>query len=368
MTFAVEDAVDVAGAVTTCGNPDWARTHGPSPVTAPVVTALLQAGAALIGKTKTVELAYGLTGENPWHGMPSNPSAPGRLPGGANAGSAAAVAAGLVDFALGTDTAGSIRIPASYCGLFAIRPSFGALSNAGVRPLAPSLDSIGWFTRRAAQLLEVGGVLLAGERAELAGPLLRLEEAWITAQFGVAEALRPALERLERLRGRAIGLRLLPEGVDALYDHFRALQAEEVWATLGPWVERTNPRIGPALAERLVAAKTADPATAAAGRAFRRILQARVHPLLAGGAVLVAPTSPFPAPLAEAGPEELGAVRQATIGIAGVGALCGLPEVTLPVASIHGAPVGLSLIAGPGRDRALLAFACDAAAMLGLPL
>jgi amidase len=105
LTFAVEDAVDIAGAVTTRGNRDWARTHGPSPATAPIVTALLQAGAALVGKTKMVELAYGLTGENPWYGMPSNPSAPGRLPGGASAGSAAAVAAGLVDFALGTDTA-----------------------------------------------------------------------------------------------------------------------------------------------------------------------------------------------------------------------------------------------------------------------
>ena len=368
LAFAVDDAIDVAGAVTTRGNPDWARTHGSSPATAPVVTALLQAGAALAGKTKTVELAYGLIGENPWYGMPGNPIAPGRLPGGTNAGSAAAVAAGLVDFALGTDTAGSVRIPASYCGLFAIRPSFGAISLAGICPLAPSLDSVGWFSRRATQLLEIGATLLAGERTELVGPLLRFEEAWITAQFAVAEALRPALEKLERLRGRAIGLRLLPEGVDALYDHFRALQAEEVWATLGPWVERSNPRMGPDLAERLRTARLADPAAAGAARAFRRMLQERVHPMLAGGAILIAPTSPFPAPLASSGPEELSTVRQATIGVSGLGSLCGLPEVTLPVARIGGAPVGLSLIAGPGRDRALLAFACDAAAMLGLPL
>ncbi|MBV9776668.1 MAG: amidase [Acetobacteraceae bacterium] len=368
LTFTVEDAIDIAGAVTTRGNPDWARTHGPSPATAPSITALLQAGAALVGKTKTVELAYGLIGKNPWHGMPSNPSAPGRLPGGAAAGSAAAVAAKLVDFALGTDTAGSVRVPASYCGLFAIRPSFGALSMAGVRSLAPSLDSVGWFSRRATQLLEVGAVLLTGERAELTGPLLRLEEAWIGAQFGVAEALRPALEKLERLRGRAIGLRLLPEGVDALYDHFRILQAEEVWATIGPWVERTKPQMGPELTERLEAARCADPAAAGAARAFRRMLQARILPLLAGGALLIAPTSPFPAPPAGAGPEELSTVLQATIGVAGLGTLCGLPEVTLPAAAVDGAPVGLSLIAAPGRDRALLAFACDAAAMLGLPL
>lgn len=368
MTFAVKDVFDVAGAVTTYGNPDWARSHGPASATAPVVTALLQAGARLVGKTKTVELAYGLAGENPWHGTPANPRAPDRLPGGSSAGSAAAVAAGLVDFALGTDTAGSVRIPASYCGLFAIRPSFGALSTAGVCPLAPSLDTVGWFSRRGALLSEVGEVLLPGERSELAGPLLRLDEAWITAQFAVAEALRPALERLEQLRGRAIGIRLLPEGVDALFDHFRALQAEEVWTTLGSWVERTQPRLGAEVAQRLDAARTMDPGAAAAGRAFRRLLQGRIRPLLAGGAVLIAPTSPCAAPLSLAGAQELDAVRQATIGVSGVASLCGLPEVTLPVAVAQGAPVGLSLIAGPGRDRALLAFACDAADVLGLPL
>ena len=129
-----------------------------------MVTALLQAGARLVGKTKTVELAYGLTGENVWQGTPLNPRAPDRFPGGSSCGSAAAVAAGLVDFALGSDTGGSVRIPASYCGLFGIRPSHGAVSLAGACPLAPSFDTCGWFTRSAALLAGVGEVLLPGGR------------------------------------------------------------------------------------------------------------------------------------------------------------------------------------------------------------
>jgi amidase len=367
LTFAAKDLFDVAGSITTYGNPDWARTHAPARATAPLLITLLQAGARLVGKTKTVELAYGLTGENIWHGTPRNPRAPDRFPGGSSCGSAAAVAARLVDFAMGSDTGGSVRIPASYCGLFGIRPSYGAVSLAGARPLAPSLDTAGWFARSASLLARVGEVLLPGGRHELAGPLLRVEEAWVSAQPEVAEILRPKLEKLEQLCGRAIGVRLAPEGIDSFYDHFRTVQAEEAWAALGDWIEATQPRLGPGVAERFTAARTIDPASCATGRAFRRALQARIPPMLAGGALLVYPTSPCPAPLLTATMVELEAVRQATIGVTAIAGLCGLPEVTLPVATIRGAPIGLSLVAAPGRDMALLRFACDAAAVLGLP-
>ena len=365
-SFAVKDLFDVAGMVTTYGNPDWARTHPPAVATAPIVTALLQAGARLLGKTKTMELAYGLTGENVWQGTPRNPRAPDRFPGGSSCGSAAAVAAELVDFALGSDTGGSVRIPASYCGLFGIRPSFGAISLAGAWPLAPSLDTPGWLARSAGLLAEVGDVLLPRGPEHVAGALLRVEDGWINAQPGVAEALRPKLELLERLWGRAIGIRLVPEGIDSVFDHFRVVQAEEVWAALGAWVDATRPSFGPGVGARFAAARALDPADAARGRAFRRLLQARVRPLLAGGAVLVYPTSPCPAPLLTAPLAEQEVVRQATIGVTAIAGLCGLPEVTLPAGSVHGAPVGLSLVAGPGQARALLALAREAAAVLGL--
>jgi amidase len=368
LTFAVKDLFDVAGALTTYGNPDWASTHAPAIATAPVVTTLLQAGARLIGKTKTMELAYGLTGENIWQGTPLNPRAPGRFPGGSSCGSAAAVAGGLADFALGSDTGGSVRIPASYCGLFAIRPTFGAISLAGACPLAPSFDTCGWFARSASILAGIGDVLLPGGMQGVDGPLLRVEEAWVNAQPEVAEALRPALEKLEQLRGRAIGVRLAPEGTDSVFDHFRTAQAEEVWATLGSWIEAVKPRFGPGIGERFAAAKATDPAVAAPGRAFRRLFQARVRPLLAGGAVLIYPTSPCPAPLLSASAAEQDAIRQATIGVTAIAGFCGLAEVTLPVGVVGGAPVGLSLVAAAGHDRGLLALACDAASVLGLPV
>jgi amidase len=368
LTFAVKDLYDVAGALTTYGHPEWAKTHSPAASTAPVIQGLLQAGAWLIGKTKTVELAFGLTGENVWQGTPRNPRAPDRFPGGSSCGSAAAVAAGLVDFALGSDTGGSVRIPASYCGLFGIRPTFGAISLAGARALAPSLDTCGWFSPNAGILARVGETLLPGGGEGVAGPLLRAEEAWVNAEPEVATALHPALEKLGRRFGRALSIQLAPEGLDTFYDHFRSIQAEEVWATLGGWVTANNPTFGPGVAERFATAASLDPALPVAGRAFRRMVQTRIRPLLSGGAVLVYPTSPCPAPLLTASPEEQDAVREATIGVTSIAGFCGLPEVTLPVATVGGAPVGLSLVAGPGRDCGLLSFVQEAAAVLGLPV
>ena len=370
LSFAVKDLYDLAGWPTTYGNPDWARTHPPAAATASCVLALLQAGAELRGKTRTVELAYGLTGENVWHGTPTNPAAPDRFPGGSSCGSAAATAAGLVDFALGSDTGGSVRIPASYCGTFGIRPSWGAVNLTGACGLGPSFDTAGWFAARASVLAQVGEALLPLATPGLAGPLgplLKVEQVWTNAEPATARALAAPLAAAERLLGRALPITPAPEGLDVLYEHFRCAQAEEAWATLGGWIEATRPEFGPGVRERFAAAKAMDPAKAAAGRAFRRGFRARMEALLSGGAVLVYPTSPMPAPRLGIAPEEQNAVRERTMGVTAIAGLAGLPEVTLPAGRAEGAPVGLSLVAGPGRDRALLRLAEGLAAGLGLP-
>ncbi|MDN3564010.1 amidase [Paeniroseomonas aquatica] len=364
--FAVKDLFDVAGHPTTYGNPDWARTNPPAAATAPVVRSLLEAGASLCGKTKTVELAYGLTGENVWYGTPLNPAAPDRFPGGSSCGSAAAVAAGLVDFALGSDTGGSVRIPASYCGVFGIRPSWGAISLAGARGLGPSFDTPGWFARDPAVLARVGEVLLPEDAgAPALGPLLKANEAWINAAPATVVALAEPMLVLETLLGRAVWVDVAPEGLGTLYEHFRCVQAEEAWATLGSWVEATRPAFGPGVGERFAAARAMDPGKAAAGRSFRRAFRARLQALLAGGAVLAYPTSPVPAPKLDASLAEQNAVRERSMGVTAIAGLCGLPEVSLPLGRAEGTPVGLSLVTAAGRDRALLALAGRLAAALG---
>lgn len=368
LDFAVKDLFDVAGVTTGYGNPDWARTHAPAAATAPVVLALVQAGATLRGKTKTVELAYGLTGENVWYGTPTNPAAPDRFPGGSSCGSAAAVAAGLVDFALGSDTGGSVRIPASYCGIFGIRPSWGAVNLTGACPLGPSFDTAGWFAARASLLRRVGEVLLPPGGEGPLGPLLKVQEAWINAVPATAAALTPALGAVERVLGPTLSLSLVPETLDQLFENFRAAQAEEAWASLGSWVEAIRPKFGPGVAERFAAAKATDPAAAAAARRFRSTFRVRLRALLDGGAVLAYPTSPIPAPKLDVGPEAQQAIRERTMGVTAIAGLGGLCEVTLPAAKVEGVPVGLSLVAAPGRDRALLSLAEKVAAELKLPV
>ena len=367
LTFAVKDLYDTAGAVTGYGNPDWARTHAPATGDAVVVTALLEAGARLVGKTKTVELAYGLTGENVWYGTPTNPAAPDRFPGGSSCGSAAAVAAGMVDLAMGSDTGGSVRIPASYCGIYGIRPTWGAVSLTGACPLGPAFDTAGWFAARAGLLRRVGDVLLPPGGAATAGPLLKVQEAWVNAEPATAAALAPAFEAAEKVLGAALPIHLAPEGLETFYEAFRCVMAVEAWTSLGPWIAANGPAFGPGVAERFAAAKAMDPAKAAAGRAFRRVVQARVLGLLGGGAVLVYPTAPAPAPLLNASQSEQNAVREKTMGVTAIAGLCGLPEVTLPAGGVNGAPVGLSLVGAPGSDRALLALAETVARAAGLP-
>src|SRR5712691_5033109 len=160
LTFAAKDLFDVAGHPTGGGNPDWPRDRPVPDKHAWAVATLLDAGADLIGKTITDEISLGILGENPFEGTPQNPRAPGRVPGGSSAGSAAAVAAGLSDTALGTDTGGSVRVPASFCGIYGIRPTHGRLDLAGMMSQAPSSDTTGWFARDAETFARVSAVML----------------------------------------------------------------------------------------------------------------------------------------------------------------------------------------------------------------
>ena len=360
LSFAAKDIFDVAGHVTGCGNPDWRRSHAPATRHAAAVAKLLAAGATLVGKTVTDELAYSLNGQNFHYGTPANCNAPGRIPGGSSSGSAAAVAGGLCDTALGSDTGGSVRIPGSYCGLFGLRPTHGRVDIAGVMPLAPSFDTVGWFAREAETLERVGAVLL-GEDIEPQefGRLLLIEDAWALATPEARDALDPWRVRLEQRIGKA-GIAVAGQpggGLEAWMWRFRHIQAGEIWRTHGDWIEKERPVFGPEVAERFQWASEVTAGQVAAAEAARAEFTERLHGLLPVGTLMALPTAPSIAPRLAADPESLRQHRSDVLSLTSIAGLAGLPQVTLPVATLDGCPLGLSLIGPRGSDRSLIAFA-----------
>jgi len=223
LVFAVKDVFAIAGHTNSAGNPDWLDSHGPAESHAEAVELLLRQGARVKGVTITDELMFSLNGENHHYGTPVNPAAPGRIPGGSSSGSAVAVAAGLADFALGTDTGGSVRVPSSYCGLFGIRPTHGLAPIGGVIPLAASYDTVGWMARDAETLRRVGEALLGAEDG--GGEFRRLivaEDAWAIAEESCRQPLAASLAALERsMDSRRVTL--APKGLAAWAATFRRM-------------------------------------------------------------------------------------------------------------------------------------------------
>ena len=319
---------------------------------------LLDAGADLAGKTHCDELCYSLTGENVHFGTPLNVNAPGRIPGGSSNGSAAAVAGSLVDFALGTDCGGSIRIPASYCGIIGLRPTHGRVSARGVLPFGPSFDVVGWFARDIDVFEKVGAVLLGDDKAVAPKRLIIAQDAWAQVERPVADALEPAAEKVRAILRQAEGTRVSPEGLDDWFEVFRTLQAGEIWATLGAWVSETKPKLGPGVKERFEYAATITPAQIAAAATRRRAITAHVETLLGDDGVICLPTSPRGAPLRGTPVDQIEVeYRNQAMRLLCIAGLTGLPQITLPMATAGGLPLGLSLIGTRNSDRALIALA-----------
>ncbi|MEQ9813054.1 MAG: amidase [Azospirillaceae bacterium] len=360
-TLMVKALFDIAGRRTGFGVPEWPATHPPAGRTAPAVAALLAAGARLVARTAMDPLAFSLTGRNPAERTPVNPAAPDRLTGGSSSGSAAAVAGGLADIALGTDTAGSVRIPASFCGVFGVRPSHGAVEADGAVPLAQSCDTVGWFARTAGDLRDVGHVLLPPDAAPAAASItvrpLAIEPGLLAAAVAgcyerVAGRLTQALPD-RPVPGEALEL---AGGTDRWLEVFRVLQWHEVWQTLGRWVEETRPVLEPDAWQRLEGASRVGDAEAEAARAERARLATWAAEAIPPGTVVLLPTAPDIAPPRDADTATLAALRSRILALSLPAVVAGLPQVSLPVGRdpATGAPFGLSLIGPRGADRWLL--------------
>jgi amidase len=358
LTFATKDLFDVAGHPTGGGNPDWARQHPIPTHHAWAVQRLLEAGATLIGKTVTDEVSLGILGENPFDGTPRNPRAPDRVPGGSSSGSASAVAQGLCDTALGTDTGGSVRVPASFCGLYGIRPTHGRLDLAGMMPQAPGSDTTGWFARDAATFARVSEALL-GEPipAALPATLVVAVDAFGLADAETAAALQPMVRALSMLVGYVREDLLAPPGLSAWSRAQRTLQFWEAWLTFKDWLDRDNPRLQFSVARGLALAGAIPESERQWAALMRAEARARLAWLVPPGVILCMPTTPFPAPRKGLSLATLEPLRARIGCLTAHGGLTGVPQVSVPGATVDGLPVGLSIVGARGSDATLVAVA-----------
>lgn len=357
LVFAVKDVFDIAGRVPGAGCPAYAAHRAPAIRNAPVIDRLLGAGAILRGITVTEEMMFGVLGQPSGTALPPlNPVAPERLPGGSSSGSASVVAAGHCDFALGTDTGGSVRVPASFCGLYGLRPGPGAVTVEGIVPLAPRFDRVGWLARSARIFCAVGDTLLPGSLDAPAPVAL-----WVPpeATQGISDSLARAFEIAVAALASDLHCPVLraPIGFPTTEwaRAYKTLQGYDSWATHGHWIQLREHALGAVARRRFEAAAAISLTEVHQAEGFAADLAACVVPRLQEGALIAAPTTPIPAPRRDATSERFETARTAVLDRTALAGLLGLAEISLPVLADAGAPVGLSLLGLPGSERALIA-------------
>lgn len=364
VTFAVKELFDLEGEPRGCGNPHWRQRQSPSRSNATAVQQLLDAGASCKGSTTMDEFAFGLSGESPWSGCPPNSANPGCITGGSSSGSASAVASGEVDLALGSDTGGSIRVPASWCGLLGWRPTHGAVSVHGMQPLAPSLDTTGLFSRAPEVLLAAADVLLASSPSspfpDSAPPaqLYWIPEFWSPLESSVRTALLQSCEQLSQtINCRIEALPLASFGLtdpQQLQRLFQAIQWEEIATTFATLPDDLP--LGPVLQHNLAMVRSRTEGNQELITQQRQHIRDVLAVALGDHGLLAQPITPCTAPAIGRFSLDRGAgslVGQ-LIRLNALAGISGAPEVSIPTRGVENKPLGLGLIAAPGRDRLLM--------------
>jgi amidase len=355
LTLAVKDLFDVAGYRTGCGCPIKLAASDVRTAHASAVERLLSAGARFVGKTHTDELAWSMFGMNAHFGTPINPAAPDRIPGGSSSGSAAAVAAGLVDIALGTDTGGSVRAPASFCSIWGFRPTHGRISLQGCMELCASFDTCGFFARDAETLLRVGEVLLGEDDVPLGQEVRFLRPMDMIARLGSEQ--QAVYDRAFKSLTTS-SVEVYPEsGADALYQTYRVLQGRDAQRSVVPFIEASGMPLAAGIDGRYAHARSLTQADERTAEAVRHTFRAGIDGLLKGDGVLLAPVVPDAPFRLDLPAEAQDAYRHEAMRLLCVAGIAGLPQVVMPADRVDGAPYGVSLIGPRGADRSLIALA-----------
>ena len=353
LNFVLKDMCDVKNLKTSCGNPDFFKKCDFANDYAPFLKDLLNEGPVLKGITVCDEFFYSLIGENGHYGTPTNLNAPSCVPGGSSSGSAAALTTDLYDFSIGSDTGGSVRIPASFCGLIGMRPTHNRINTKGVYPMAPSFDTVGWFANNPEIFQKVGNVLLNNiERSNVdfkqyvvAEDLLELCDAEVQDNFN--NYINVNIPNINKTR-------LSTNTKAIIADNFRILQGAEVKENIIPWIENNKPNISPEIRSRIDMASKITDIEVNRALIFRKTLIDEIKKSLPEGTIAVFPTSPFSAPKSGQDDESLGSFRKRLMELTSIAGMTSRPQITIPRLKDKSGPVGISLLGWKYSDEILL--------------
>lgn len=352
---AVKDLYALRGHAIGAGNPVFLSRAGRQEATAPSVQALVEAGADIVGIAQCDELGFSIAGANEHYGVPLNPRAPGHLVGGSSSGPAAAVALEQADLGLGTDTAGSIRVPASYTGLYGLRTTHGSIDMSGVVPLAPSFDTVGLLARDPELLNRAVEIVAPNSASESITRLLLVPGLMRRLPHHVLRAVRDATESLAKFLGAELEVvQISEEVVRTWYAAFRTVQHAEAWACHGAFIEANRGALAPQIEERFLTGRSLEELQVAAARETVASASATVRSWLAPATAVALPATSGPAPRGDTPNEEFGFTRQMTLELTFLFSMAGLPALTAPLAEIGTLPLGITLATVPDHDRALV--------------
>lgn len=356
--FGAKDVFKIKGTTWGNGHPDWLRYSQPDDFTASAILTLLDAGADLVGKTICDELCYSISGEN-WHyGSPLNPTDTRRLTGGSSSGSCSATAGGLVDFAIGSDCLGSVRVPASYNGIIGLRPSYERIQNDGEAPYCKSMDVLGFVASEKEVFQDVASVLLNEDPEK--GTFTKLyvvDDAFEAVDSNVQEAFNAVIDKIGTKLGTIEHIKIAEEGLEYwVKEVFQIVQGYEIWESYGGFVNKYRPRLSPGPKDRLEKASTISRERYLEAKKKKEEFRQRVEHLLSDGAVLITPTASSVAPLKSASLKEIDRLRTQSSHLLCISPLADIPQLTLPLLEQDGVPLGVTLMSAKNTDRTLIDF------------
>ena len=353
LNFVLKDMCQIKDLKTSCGNPDFYKMCKPSPKNATFLKHLFNEGAILNGITVCDEFFYSVIGENSHYGTPKNLNAPNCVPGGSSSGSAAALTTKKYDFSIGSDTGGSVRVPASFCGLLGIRPTHGRIVSDGVYPMAPSFDTVGWFANDIEIFRKVSSVLLNNKHASnisfnryvVAEDLLELAENDIQRQFNTY--LKKVFPNLKKIK-------LSKFEKSDIANNFRILQGGEINQYVIPWIKDNKPQISSEINNRIEMASKISINEINDAKAFRENLIKEVNNSIPEGDIALFPTAPFSAPICGQTDEALGSDRKKIMEMTSIAGMTSRPQISIPKFKGKTGPVGISMLGWINSDEILL--------------